>query len=504
MTVVRRNVVANIVGSGWAVLISLAFVPIYLSFLGMEAYGLIGIFLTLVAILSLLDLGLGTVVNRELARLSVQTGSAQQMRDTLRSLEIVYWVMGALIGVVIAALSPVVAVHWVKAQQLSQQTVEQALVIIGIAIASQWPLTLYTGGLSGLQRQVTLNALNVIISTVRNIGAAVVLWQVSSTIEAFLVWQVAMNLLQTFVTGTVLWRTLPPAGAAKFQFGLLRAVWRFAAGMTGISVMAVVLTQLDKVILSKVLPLDAFGYYTLAWRVAVGLYQLVGPISAAFFPRFSQLVAANDLQELARLYHRSCQVMSVMVLPVTVVLALFPEEFLLLWTRNASIAEQSYTLLAMLVIGTAINGLMTLPLVLQLAHGWTRLVLITNTVAVIILAPMIYFMSLSFGGIGAASVWITLNCGYLIFMLQLMHRRLLPGHLRQWFLVDVGVPLLAALSVAGLWRQAIGLTGSYGWMVFNLAVVSVLTAASAALATPAIRKIIVQWFVDAAWRKMDI
>jgi O-antigen/teichoic acid export membrane protein len=498
---VRLNVVANMAGSGWAVLISLAFVPVYLHFLGMEAYGLIGIFLSAVAILSLLDLGLGTVINRELARLSVQAGSAQQMRDMVRTLEVVYWVMGVVIGLVFAALAPFVAMHWVQAQQLSQEAVERAFVIMGIAIAFQWPLTLYSGGLSGLQRQVMLNTMSAVILTIRSAGAAVVLWQVSNTIEAFMAWQVAVNLLQTLVTGVALWRSLPPPNAAdRFKLSLLREVWRFAAGMTGISVMAVILTQLDKVILSKVLTLEAFGYYTLAWRVAVGLYYLAGPVSAAFFPRFSQLAALDDQQELARLYHRSCQFMSVMVLPVTVVLAVFPTEFLLLWTTNAEIAERTHTLLALLLIGTAINGLMTLPLALQLAHGWTRLVFIINTVAVIVLAPMIYFMSLRYGGIGAAWVWIILNCGYVIIMLQMMHRRLLPGHLREWFLVDVGMPLVAALSVAVLWRQTIGLDGPYGWMLFKLAVVSLLTAISAALAAPQIRALVAQ-HVPGRWQR---
>jgi len=480
-------------GSAWAVLVSLAFVPVYLHFLGMEAYGLIGIFLAVIAMLSLLDLGLGTVVNRELARLSVQAGSAQQMRDLVRTLEVVYWAMGVLIGLAFAALAPFIAAHWVNAQQLPQDAVERALVLMGIAIACQWPLTLYSSGMSGMQRQVMLNTMNAVILTLRSAGAAIVLWQVSNTIEAFLVWQVAINFLQTLVTGVALWRSLPPANAAdSFRLSLLREVWRFAAGMTGISVMAVVLTQLDKVILSKVLSLEAFGYYTLAWRVAVGLYYLAGPVSAAFFPRFSQLAALDDQRELARLYHRSCQFMSVMLLPVSVVLAVFPTEFLLLWTTNAEIAQRTHTLLALLVIGTAINGLMTLPLALQLAHGWTRLVFVINTVAVIVLAPMIYFMSLYYGGIGAAWVWITLNCGYVTIMLQMMHRRLLPGHLRDWFLVDVGMPLVAALGVAVLWQQTIGVTGPYGWMLFNFVAVALLTATSAALATPQIRALITQ------------
>ena len=77
--------------------------------------------------------------------------------------------------------------------------------------------------------------------------------------------------------------------------------------------MAVILTQLDKIILSKVLTLEAFGYYSLAWMVASGLYYVVSPIFSALFPRFSQLATLDNSQALIQLYHRSCQLMSVIL-----------------------------------------------------------------------------------------------------------------------------------------------------------------------------------------------
>ena len=98
MSVIRRNVIANFAGKAWAVLMSLAFVPVYIKLLGIEAYGLIGFFLTLVAILSLLDLGLGTTLNRRLAQLSIEKNAAQEMCDLLRTLELIYLIIGIVIG----------------------------------------------------------------------------------------------------------------------------------------------------------------------------------------------------------------------------------------------------------------------------------------------------------------------------------------------------------------------------------------------------------------------
>src|SRR5882672_1564705 len=430
MSIVRRNIVANIAGRGWAALLSLAVLPVYIHFLGIEAFGLIGFFLSLTLILQLLDLGLGTALNRQFAQYSLQSGKAQEMHDLLRTLEIIYWLIGIAIGVTIAALAPAIAAYWLKPQQLSVETATQALAMMGIAIAFQWPRALYSGGLAGLQRQVAFNLLSSITGTVNNLGGVLILWLVSPTLQAYVAWFMTISLVETLSTGLLLWRSLPKAPARpNFSGQALAGIWRFAAGMTGISVTSVIQTQLDKVILVKVLPLDAFGYYSLASRVAGGLSYLMGPISAAFFPRFSQLLLVNDPQELARLYHRSCQLMSVLVLPPAVVLTLFSYELLFLWTQDRSIAENSYLVLGLLTAGTAFNALASLPYALQLASGWTRLTLIVNTAATLLQAPLIYIMSVKYGGVGAAIVWVIFNALYIFVGLSLMHRRLLRGEL---------------------------------------------------------------------------
>src|SRR2546422_4893635 len=231
MSIVRRNIVANIAGRGWAALLSLAVLPVYIHFLGIEAFGLIGFFLSLMAILSLLDLGLGTALNRQFARYSMQSGKAQAMRDLLRSLEIIYWLIGIAIGVAVAALAPVIAAYWLKPQQLSNETVTQALTMMGIAIAFQWPRALYGGGLMGLQRQVAFNLLSSITGTVNNVGGVLIVWLVSPTIQAFVAWYMALSLVDTLLTRLLLWRSLPEAPArAAFNGQLLADIWRFSGG----------------------------------------------------------------------------------------------------------------------------------------------------------------------------------------------------------------------------------------------------------------------------------
>jgi O-antigen/teichoic acid export membrane protein len=99
----RTNLIANIAGTGSLALVQLACVPIYIAFLGIEAYGLVGFFMTLQAVLRVFDLGLSMTVNREMARYSVQPDKFDEMRDFLRTVETGYWLLGAAVGTIVAA-----------------------------------------------------------------------------------------------------------------------------------------------------------------------------------------------------------------------------------------------------------------------------------------------------------------------------------------------------------------------------------------------------------------
>jgi O-antigen/teichoic acid export membrane protein len=140
--------------------------------------------------------------------------------------------------------------------------------------------------------------------------------------------------------------------------------------------------------------------------------------------------------------------MAVVILPVAVVLAFFSKEILELWTNNPNMALHASLLVSLLTIGNALNGLMHIPYALQLAHGWTKLAFFQNIVAVVVLAPAIYFATLRWGTIGAASVWIAINSGYILITIHIMHRRLLRNEKWSWYFSDVIKPLMVVLILS--------------------------------------------------------
>jgi O-antigen/teichoic acid export membrane protein len=493
----RRDTFANLVGRGWAALAGLVFVPVYIKLLGVEAYGLVGFAATLQVGISLLDVGLATTLNRELAR--AQSGTrgeesrtdAQQRRDLVRTLEVPYWIAALAIVAFVELTAPTIAQRWLHPDRLPTESVANAIRLIGLTIALQFPFTLYEGGLLGMGRQVVLNALLVIGATLR-FGAVIgVLVWISPTVEAFFVWQVAITAIQTMVGAWLLWSKLPEGTTrAHFRWNVLAGIWRFAAGMAGVTLTAVALTHMDKLVLSKLLTLTEFGYYTLAAAATGVLYMLFLPLFQAVFPRFSQLVALGDNRPLSLLYHRSAQAMGVLVIPAATVFALFAREIMLLWTRSPEAAEATRVVVALFAIGTALHGLTNIPYALQLAAGWTRLALYTNVVAIIVLLPAIIVLAGRYGVVGAGIVWVALNVGYATIGVGIMHRRLLRGELTRWYVADVGLPLVASVAAAALVRVAVPTPSSLLGLAATVTGAIVVTYVAAAAATPVGRNVL--------------
>jgi O-antigen/teichoic acid export membrane protein len=484
-----RNVVANFIGRGWTAIVLVAFVPLYIDLLGIEAYGLIGLFVSLQTLTSVLDLGLSTTLNREVTRLAAQPGREQETRDLVCTLEWIYWGAAGLIMLLAFGLAPLVAGYWITSQSLPEETVRRACFFMGVAVALRFPFALYSGGLLGLQRQVLFNALLVFTTALQWVGALVLLKVIPPTITSFFIWQVVASGLQTAASAFLLWRLLArAAGGAHFRKPLLSEIWHFAAGMAGISVFAIIVTQVDKVVLSRLLTLEAFGYYSLATLLASGLTLLAGPVFTAIFPRFSQLVVDGDTAGLVAFYHAGSQVAAVCVLPAAVVIALFSPEILYVWTGNAHIVESASTLVSVLTVGSALNALVFVPYALQLAYGWTRLALYQNIIIAILIVPALLWATSRFGAVGAAAVMAVRGAGEVLVGVSLMHSRLLRGERLRWYWQDIGLPLAGALVGTLALRFILPLPGSPSATAISLLAVSGVALAASILLTPFTRQ----------------
>lgn len=443
----KKNILANLFGNAFSAIVSIICIPVYVHYLGVEAYGLIGIFASLQVIFSVLDLGLSATLNREFARLSVIDGGVTEQRNLLRTFEYIYFAIAIVIGLSISLSAPLISRHWLSGNSISQGTVQFALIQMGLLLALRWPTALYAGGLAGLQKQVIYNVINTAGELIKAVGAIAVLAFVNNSIHAFFNWQIIITGVIVLVLNMGLWKKLKGDHKPFFTKALLVKNKTFAAGIGGTSLVVILLTQTDKVVLSKILDLKTFGYFTLASAIASSLYRVIIPVSQAVYPRLVQLVHNDQQTTLIKLFHTACQFISSIVLPFALTIAFFSKEIILLWTHDEMITEAVYPLVRILIIGTACNAMVTIPYMLQLAYGWTKLGFYQNVIAIIILIPSIIYFTNLYGAYGAVWCWTVLNICYMLFSMPVMFSKYLKTEQWKWYWNDIIKPLFYAMGI---------------------------------------------------------
>ena len=462
-----KNLIANLLSSGSSALINLISIPLIIRFVGSEAYGLIGFYATLQGVFQLLDLGFSPTMSREMARYSVQPEKAQEARDLVRTMELIYWGLAVAIGLGTIIASPFLAKSWLQAQNLPGNVIEQSLIIMGLLSAVQWPISFYQGGLIGLQRQVQLQSGKIIFTALRYFGGIAILAFITPDIVAFFLWQAFVGLIQIIWLMWLLWRSMPAGPSpvrSRFRPHLLRQIGGFAAGMSGITLFGLLLTQMDKVILSRILPLEIFGYYVLASNLSSMLRLAADPIFNVAFPQFSALVAQHNEPELRQRYRLISQLIALLIVPIAGILIAFAGPILLIWTHDAVIAEATKPILILLTLGSAFNCLMIPAYSLKLSAGYTRVAFAITTTQAIVLVPVILVMTLNYGASGAAAVWAFLNLTYVLIGIPVTHHFVLKGEAPSWFKTAFIIPIICA---AGILSGIIATSNLWGALAAN-------------------------------------
>lgn len=487
----KSNLIANFIGQGWTALVGIVFVPLYINYLGIEAYGIVGMFAMLSTLLGILDMGMTPTLSREMARLSGGGHTPESIRDLLRTFEIIMVAISISVAFGIAIGSPWIATSWMNVESLSQDVVVRAVAIMGSVAGFRFVESMYRSSLVGLQRQVLLNGLTSILATIRGVGAIGVLAWVSPTIDAFFYWQAITSLVTLISVRIAVYKALPIAHrTGRFSLSSLSSVWRFAGGMLGISLLGLLLSQVDKLLLSKLLTLSEFGYYSLAALVASIVGMLVGPIVQAWYPHLCDLYTRDDQTSLSRSFHKGAQLMSVFAGSAAIILILFSNTLLELWTRDDNLTRQTAPILVVLSFGNLVNSMLWIPYQAQLANGWSSLAVRINIISVLVITPVIMWASIRFGALGAAWAWVGLNVSHLIIGEHFMFRRILIGEKWSWYLKDILIPTGASFLAAYIVKSAWGTPITSYENFFLVAVTTLVTLSAGILASDQLRHLV--------------
>jgi O-antigen/teichoic acid export membrane protein len=256
--------------------------------------------------------------------------------------------------------------------------------------------------------------------------------------------QIAVGVVHVVVLRAMLFSTGGGGKApATFDIDILRRLWRATARTGTLMVIGILLSQIDRVVVSRLLTLESFGYYMLGATIASGIAVVSAPIFNATYPRLSR-AAAISTAAVAAEYDRAFRANVGLVVPIGMTAALMSRDMLQLWTGDAAIATAAGPTTTALALGATAIALSLTPTALQLARRDTRALSQIGAAFVLLMAVMVAVTGVWFGALGAAAGWSALAWAYLLAAMLVTHR--LGGVIRPTSALALR---LAAACVAG-------------------------------------------------------
>jgi O-antigen/teichoic acid export membrane protein len=452
----KRNILANYASQIYVTFIGIVMVPVYVKYMGAEAYGLVGFFAMLQAWFQLLDMGLTPTMARETARFQGGRTDVLSLRRLLRVLEGVFVSLAAIGAALLGGGAHAIATNWLKVEVLPLGEVETAIQLIALIVALRLVCGLYRGAINGFERLVWLGGFNAAIATARFVLVIPLFIYVGASPTHFFVFQLLVAIAELILLVTKTYSLLPRVvivgqGTAPWDWMHFRGVLKFSLSIAFTSSVWVLVTQTDKLVLSKLLTLTDYAYFSLAVLVAGGVLVLSGPISAALMPRMARLVAERNEEGLIEIYRSASRLVAAIIVPAVLVLAFFADKVLIAWTGDMAISVMAAPVLTLYAVGNGVLALAAFPYYLQFAKGDLKLHVIGNMIFLLFLIPAVIWAASHFGAIGAGYAWLVANVIYFVVWIPLVHKRFSPSlHLR-WLSADVGaitvVPIAMVLAM---------------------------------------------------------
>ena len=477
----KKNIIANFIGRLWGILSNFLFIPLYIHYLGFESYSIISFTLIISGLMAVLDAGLSATLSREFARLD---NSHDEKIRIFRTLESSYFIIVGFCIILIFSLSGIVADNWLKLNSFTPNVIAYFLKIISIDVGFQLLLRFYMGGLLGLEKQVKANMYQVGLGILRN-GLVVVAILFVPTLEMFFVWQAVSTVIFAILLRFSLCKILIGRYfyfQLRIEKSVFKEVWRFAGGMLLISVVASLNTQMDKLAISKFLPIESLGYYTLSVSLAMGLIVLVNPISAALLPRFTALYSAGKSDEASILFDKINLLVAILVFSVMANMVFFAKELIWIWTGKMELAEHAHIFLPIISLSFTMLALQIIPFNIAIANGYTKLNNLLGLVSLLVTLPGYWLATKCYGAIGAAYVF----CGiqtittfiYLYFINKkfLKIKRVYMIYIKQMLLPPlISLPIACAFSFIPSWATE-NRVYTLAWIGIATSVTLVITA----------------------------
>ncbi len=352
---------------------------------------------------SVLDMGLSKTTIYEIA--SNYKSDPNYIKKLMQTFSFIYWFVYIFVIILYIFFLHKIVNSWIKLTTMDHRLAYKVLMILGITSLLSIPKTFISSIFIGFQRMEFNNLIDVCTAICQQLGVIFLL--VSGKNIIFIAyWLGFINVLRIliyifFVSKLVSITSIFPI----FFIDIIKRIKGYSLKMMLSSMILVIHKQIDKIMISKLLPIGVLGIYSFAYN-SIGKSTLVSEaISKAVFPEFANLSSKKFSKKLTKLFFTLQDCLIFLTPPIFVFVIYFSDLIfkLILNSHEAKILQLPIILLC---ISFYLNVTLRLLRTYSFATNKPNYIIKSDTIALFLITPITILLIIYKGIIGASFSWI--------------------------------------------------------------------------------------------------
>jgi len=330
-----RKVIRNVVFSGVRLLlvapVPFLLVPFVLTRVGPNTYGTWSVFVAIIALASLTDLGLTGTVSKHVSEYYAQ-GDLESLEHLLNSSVALYGLLASGLVVGLAAASGPLMQLLFRDSVVSVRELRPLfglVLLLGAVNVLTLPFKSVMIGLQRLDLTTVLATLNVLLAAALTVAMLTLGWLLPGLVVANFATAVAMLFAHVWAV-----RRLVPQvriNPLRAEGREMRSILTFSLQVFVTQAAVTVHNQIEKVYLALLVGVVPTAWYGIASEVGEKVKAIPSVILAPVMPAASELDAWGDADKLRVLHDRTHKYLAVVSMPVVLSAIAFSSRFVELW-----------------------------------------------------------------------------------------------------------------------------------------------------------------------------
>ena len=363
----------------------------------------------------LLDAGISSTLTRYVSLSGLSPQVSDEASTLFSGAEKIVLLISLMILLLVSGLSDFISTSWLNLNEINHDLAQKCVIVGGAIISSRLLQGVYIAVFNGLQKQVLLNSIRAFMASLRALGSVYLLIYQNVGVLGFLIFQLVFILLEAFLMRIKLKVLMKGSRSIILTSMLVESVRKFALTVGLQSLLATALSQVDKILLSKLVSMYDLGSYTFSNLVSSSVTIAASSVYFAVLPKLTNYYSSNNPLFTNDIYRVSTQLIFILVTPFSLLLVFFPSEFVLAWSHNSELSIVTVNNIRLLSIGYFLNSLMYIPLAFCISTGKVSKLLKMNSVMLIIFVPALIILVPIYGTLAASASWAFLNLFYVFF-----------------------------------------------------------------------------------------